>query len=67
LSVAFHADWTSGDAADLEQAAADACARVLVRGIAHASVTAALFAPFASAISLADLDAFADTEILAAP
>lgn len=66
LSVAFHADWTSADAADLEQAAADACAGVLVRGIAHESVTAALFAPFASAISLADLDAFADTEILAA-
>jgi hypothetical protein len=66
LSVAFHADWTSVDAADLEQAAADACAGVLVRGIAHESVTAALFAPIGAAIALADLDAFADTEILAA-
>jgi hypothetical protein len=65
-SVAFHADWTSLDAADLEQAAADACKAVLVRGIAHESVTAALFAPMAAAVSLADLDAFADTEILAA-
>lgn len=66
LAVAFHADWTTEDARDLAHAAADACAAVLVRGIAHESITDALFAPFAPIISLSDLDAFADTEILAA-
>ncbi len=66
LAVAFHADWTTADAADLERAAADACAAVLVRGIAHESVTEVLFAPLAAVVSLGDFDAFADMEILTA-
>lgn len=65
LALAFHAEWTTGDAADFETAAADACGAILVRGFAHPSVTEILFAPFAGVVSLEDLDAFAEAELLA--
>lgn len=67
LAVAYHGGWTTGDAADFERAAADACSAVLVLGIAHVSVSEALFAPFAGLTSLADLDTAVDALLAAEP
>jgi hypothetical protein len=55
LAVAWHADWTTEDAALLEGAAADACMAILTSGIVHSTVTAALYAPFAEAVPLETL------------
>lgn len=63
--LALKLKWTPQDAAYLELAAADACRAILIRGIAHESVTQALFSPFHALVSLADLDAWADTQFLA--
>jgi len=52
LAVAWHGDWTTEDAAMLEGAAADACMAILTSGIVHPTVTAALYAPFAEAVSI---------------
>jgi hypothetical protein len=57
LSLAYHAGWTTWEAALLERAAADACSAVLTLGIVHISVSQKLFAPFTSVLPLADLDA----------
>jgi hypothetical protein len=51
IAVAWHGDWTAEDAALLEGAAADACTAILTSGIVHPTVTAALYAPFAEAVS----------------
>jgi hypothetical protein len=66
LSVAFHGDWTTAAAAAFERAAADACAGILVRGIAHPTVTEVLLAPLSAVIAVDDLDAAADAYRLAA-
>jgi hypothetical protein len=66
LSVAFHAGWTTAAAAVFERAVADACAGILVRGIAHPSVTEVLLSPLRAAIAVSDLDAAADAYRLAA-
>lgn len=55
LAIAWHADWTTEDAALLEGAAADACMAILTSGIVHPTVTAALYAPFAEAVPLETL------------
>ena len=60
LAVAYHGGWTTGEAADFERGAADACSAVLTLGIVHASVSEALFAPFAGVVALADLDTAVD-------
>ena len=52
IALAWHADWTTEDAALLEGAAADACLAILTAGIVHHTVTAALYAPFAEAIPI---------------
>ena len=52
IAVAWHGDWTTEDAAMLEGAAADACMAMLTSGIVHPTVTAALYAPFAEAVSI---------------
>lgn len=65
-AIAFRCAWTVGDAAALEGAAADACAAILIRGIAHPSITELLLAPFEGVVPIADLDALADVEALAA-
>jgi hypothetical protein len=56
LALAYHAGWTTGDAAMLERAAVDACSGILTLGIVHVSVSQALFAPFSRVVSLTDLD-----------
>jgi hypothetical protein len=65
LAVAYHGGWTTGEAADFERAAADACSAVLSHGIVHESVSEALMAPFAGLVTLQDLDAAVDALLLA--
>jgi hypothetical protein len=56
LALAWEAGWTTSEAAVFERAAADACSGVLTLGFVHPSVTKRLFAPFATVVSLADLE-----------
>ncbi|HEX6039667.1 hypothetical protein [Longimicrobium sp.] len=65
LAVAYHAGWTTGDAALIERAAMDACSGILTLGVVHLSVSQALFAPFSRVVSLTDLDAAVDALLIA--
>jgi hypothetical protein len=60
--ITMKLDWTLQDAAFLELAARDACRAILIKGIAHESVTEALFSPFDAFVSLPDLDAWANAQ-----
>ncbi len=52
IALAWHAGWSTEEAALLEGAAADACLAILTAGIVHHTATAALYAPFAEAVPL---------------
>lgn len=65
LALAYHAGWTTGDAALIERAAVDACSGILTLGIVHLSVSQALFAPFNRVVALPDLDAAVDALLIA--